>query len=55
MVLGQRILVVLWDVDEKVLEVLWIEEKKVLEVLCYFCRSANAVELPFQHPLMAQF
>ena len=33
MVLGNRILVVLWDVDEKVLEVLWNVEEKVLEVL----------------------
>jgi hypothetical protein len=39
---------VLWDVEEKVLEVLWIEEKKGQGVLCYFCRSAKAVELPFQ-------
>jgi len=33
MVLGNRILVVLWDVDEKVLEVLWDVDEKVLEVL----------------------
>ena len=33
MVLGNRILVVLWDVDEKVLEVLWDVEEKVLDVL----------------------
>ncbi len=55
MVLGNRMLEVLWDVDEKAPEVLWIEEKKVLGVLCYFSRSAKAVELPFQDPLMAQF
>jgi len=33
MVLGNRIPVVLWDVDEKVLVVLWDVEDKVLEVL----------------------
>ncbi len=35
MVLGNRILVVLWDVDEMVLEVLRKVEEKVLEVLWY--------------------
>ncbi len=42
MVLGNRILVVLWDVDEKVLEVLKVRREEgagsamVLILLCYF-------------------